>query len=262
MNLNLNVSLAELYTSNSQKARVMTEDWASRYAICPNCPSTLVLEKLPNNAPVADLQCSVCLAQYELKAKAGKIGQSISDGAYHTMLERLTASTNPHLIMMRYKSSPEWQVQDLFVVPNFLFVPKIIQPRKPLSLSAKRAGWQGCNILLGAVPDVGRVSLLIDKQPVAVDRVRNQWQKARELFAHADQIDSKTWLLAILRCLDCLKYNFSLANVYAFENKLQIDFPKNKHIRAKIRQQLQILRDLGYIRFLGNGKYERLTLIN
>ena len=163
MNLNLNVSLAELYNNNSQKARVMTEDWASRYVICPNCLPTPVLEKLPNNAPVADSQCSVCLAQYELKAKAGKIGPSVSDGAYRKMLERLAASTNPHLIVMRYKSGPEWQVQDLFIMPNFLFVPKIIQPRKPLSSSAKRAGWQGCNILLGAVPDVGRISLLLDK---------------------------------------------------------------------------------------------------
>jgi len=29
----------------------------------------------------------------------------------------------------------------------------------------------------------------------------------------------------------------------------------NRHVRAKIRQQLQILRDLGSLHFLGRGRY-------
>jgi type II restriction enzyme len=31
--------------------------------------------------------------------------------------------------------------------------------------------------------------------------------------------------------------------------------PKNRHIHDKIRQQLQILRDMKLIRFLGGGEY-------
>ncbi len=29
----------------------------------------------------------------------------------------------------------------------------------------------------------------------------------------------------------------------------------NRHVRDKIRQQLQILRDLGFVEFLGSGRY-------
>jgi type II restriction enzyme len=31
--------------------------------------------------------------------------------------------------------------------------------------------------------------------------------------------------------------------------------PQNRNIEAKIRQQLQMLRDHGLIEFLGNGRY-------
>jgi len=32
--------------------------------------------------------------------------------------------------------------------------------------------------------------------------------------------------------------------------------PDNHHIKAKIRQQLQFLRDKGYLQFFGSGKYK------
>jgi hypothetical protein len=34
--------------------------------------------------------------------------------------------------------------------------------------------------------------------------------------------------------------------------------PANRHVRDKIRQQLQVLRDLGLIEFLGRGGYRSL----
>ena len=34
-------------------------------------------------------------------------------------------------------------------------------------------------------------------------------------------------------------------------------YPKNRNVRPKLRQQLQILRDLGLVEFLGNGFYRR-----
>ena len=51
------------------------------------------------------------------------------------------------------------------------------------------------------------------------------------------------------------KESFSLADVYNAENELVRLFPKNKNIKAKVRQQLQILRDKGWLSFLGNGRY-------
>jgi len=36
-------------------------------------------------------------------------------------------------------------------------------------------------------------------------------------------------------------------------------FPDNRHVREKLRQQMQRLRDLGLVLFLGGGRYERLA---
>ena len=41
---------------------------------------------------------------------------------------------------------------------------------------------------------------------------------------------------------------------------LQKRYPKNNNIEAKIRQQLQELRDLGLVKFEGNGVYKKLWI--
>ena len=48
---------------------------------------------------------------------------------------------------------------------------------------------------------------------------------------------------------------FSLADAYDQEDELQKLHPHNRNVRPKIRQQLQRLRDLGLIEFLGGGTY-------
>jgi len=44
-------------------------------------------------------------------------------------------------------------------------------------------------------------------------------------------------------------------DVYAYAAQLQELHPANRHVRDKIRQQLQVLRDLGFVEFLGGGRY-------
>jgi len=41
--------------------------------------------------------------------------------------------------------------------------------------------------------------------------------------------------------------------------KASEQYPDNKHVRAKLRQQLQQLRDLGLVDFMGDGTYRRLV---
>jgi type II restriction enzyme len=43
------------------------------------------------------------------------------------------------------------------------------------------------------------------------------------------------------------KPEFTNADVYAFERELEQLHPDNRHIRDKIRQQLQVLRDTGFL---------------
>ena len=73
------------------------------------------------------------------------------------------------------------------------------------------------------------------------------------------QVEKRGWTLDVLQVVQSLgKLEFTLADVYAHASALDKLHPKNAHVRDKIRQQLQVLRDLGLLTFLGEGHY-RLT---
>ena len=82
-----------------------------------------------------------------------------------------------------------------------------------------------------------------------------EWKKT--LFLREEkEVLQKGWLLDIMRSIEKLgKREFTLDDVYVFENELSKLHPKNKHIKDKIRQQLQVLRDKGYLDFVSRGYY-------
>jgi type II restriction enzyme len=51
------------------------------------------------------------------------------------------------------------------------------------------------------------------------------------------------------------KPEFTLQEMYAFEPQLKALHPTNQNVRPKIRQQLQMLRDVGLVRFGARGNY-------
>ena len=143
MELSFDTKLATNYTSASQKARVLTEHWVDNSIFCPSC-GQMSIDKYPNNQPVADFYCSNCREEYELKSKHSAIGTKIVDGAYRTMLERLSSSNNPNFFLLKYDLE-NLEVSDFLVISKHFFIPEIIEERKPLSTTARRAGWVGCN---------------------------------------------------------------------------------------------------------------------
>lgn len=70
------------------------------------------------------------------------------------------------------------------------------------------------------------------------------------------------WTLDVMRVVRQLnRTEFATADVYAFVPTLAALHPQNNNIEAKIRQQLQVLRDLGLLEFTSKGHY-RLILDN
>ena len=253
MQLKFEEKIATQYKSMSQKIRVLTETWVSKEVYCPNCGRGH-LGKYLNNKPVADFFCDKCNEDYELKSKGNGLGLKVVDGAYQTMINRLQDVNNPNFFMLNYDSN-SYQVFNFFVIPKHFFVPGIIEKRKPLSADARRAGWVGCNILLNRIPESGRIFFIKDKQIEPKERVCAIWQKT--LFLRQEKkIKSRGWILDVMHCIDSLgKKEFTLTEMYNFEEGLKCKYPGNKHIKDKIRQQLQFLRDKGYLEFLGRGKY-------
>ena len=76
------------------------------------------------------------------------------------------------------------------------------------------------------------------------------------LFLRKSKGELRGWLLDVLKCIELLnKKEFALNEVYSFEKYLKTKHPKNNNIQAKIRQQLQMLRDYGYLAFTKRGQY-------
>lgn len=254
INFNLNQDLAVGYRSNSQKIRVMSESWVAYNIFCPICGNAHI-SNLPNNMPVSDFKCDVCGAIYELKSKKGRIGNKIVAGAYATMMERITSENSPDLFLMEY--SDDLQVLNLVLVPRYFFVPAIIEKRKPLSETAHRAGWTGCNILYSEIPEQGKITIIKDQILADQQLVMEKYAKAKEL--KTGSLESRGWLLDVLSCVNAIPTtDFSLQEMYQYKDILQAKHKDNHNIEAKIRQKLQILRKKGFIQFLGRGQYRKI----
>ncbi len=220
---------------------------------CPNC-GNLDIAKYRNNKPVADFFCSSCNEDYELKSKKDKMGKKIVDGAYNTMVERLRESHTPNLFLLNY-DLPTWQVVDFLVIPKHFFVEDIIEKRKALAQTAHRSGWVGCNILLQNIPLTGKIFIIKNKTVELKDKVRAEWKKTLFLREEKD-LGAKGWLLDVMLSVERInRKEFSLEDVYRFEDYLSQKHPDNHHVKDKIRQQLQFLRNKGYLEFVGRGRY-------
>ncbi len=205
---------------------------------------------------MADMMCPNCGEVFELKSKKGRIGKKVADGAYSTMIDRISCTKNPELLLLQYSS--EYSVTDLTLIPKFFFVPRIIEKRPPLSSSAKRAGWVGCNILFSEIPDQGKITIIKNGAFCEKERVIAQYSRAQRL--RMENLDARGWLFDVLSCINQIPTRvFSLKEAYAFSEYLRALHPENHNVEAKIRQQLQLLRDRGLLAFLGNGVYEKIV---
>jgi type II restriction enzyme len=172
------------------------------------------------------------------------------------MIERITSNQNPNFFFLTYTKN--WSVNNFLIIPKQFFTPEIIIKRKPLSETAKRAGWIGCNIDISKVTNAGKVFIVKNSKTLDRDIVKNSFSKT--LFLRGKSKDSKGWILDVMKCIDSIqKEIFSLDDVYKFELKLKSKYPNNNFIKDKIRQQLQLLRDKGIIEFKGRGNYKKVT---
>lgn len=98
------------------------------------------------------------------------------DGAFSTKCERLAANNNPNLFLLNYDFK-HLSVTNFFVVPKHFFVREIIQERKPLAATARRAGWIGSHILLNRIPESGKIFIVRSGQPEPKDAVLAKWNR-------------------------------------------------------------------------------------
>jgi type II restriction enzyme len=234
----------------------MTEHWVNHSIFCPNCGNPL--RRFNNNEPVADFYCEHCWEEYELKSKHGVVGKRVVDGAYDTMIERLKSDNNPNFFFLSYNKST-LAIRNFLAIPKYFFVPGIIERRKALSVTARRAGWVGCNIVMNDIPEFGKIFYIQNGVVKSRNEVLDKWSKT-EFVKSTHDLDAKGWILDVPLCVERIKkQEFTLDEMYAFEGYLQAKHPLNNNVKPKIRQQLQFLRNKGLIEFVGRGQYRLIA---
>ena len=243
-------ALAAAYQSGSQRARVVTESWGESNLYCPNCSSPK-LARLRNNTKASDYSCPACGFWYQLKGQKSPIRSSIADGAFEAMMNAIRNDETPNFYFMHYDLAT-WSIKNLLLIPSFAFPPSAIIKRNPLSVTARRAGWIGCNIALHRIPIEARIAIVTESSVAPASEVREKFQRVKPLSEIS--VKQRGWTLDVLNAIRRLgKTEFTTADAYAFTRELEKLHPDNRHIKDKIRQQLQVLRDAGLLLHVERG---------
>jgi type II restriction enzyme len=150
----LDFSIAAPFVSSAQVARLALETWASFNLYCLDCESD-ALDRLPNNTPVADFKCYVCDRSYQLKAQDGRFGVRIPGVAINPRFDYIRRGEMPEHILVEFDKQLN-TVVFVDAIPGRLIPEDRVVPQKPLSQTARRAGWQGCSIVISALGADGR----------------------------------------------------------------------------------------------------------
>ena len=254
MNLSMHQkSVFQSYKSNSQIARVLTESWFSSEMYCPCCLNSRLLN-YPNNQKASDFLCGRCRNDFQLKSSRRPFSKKVLDGEYNTMVRVIQKGNPPSLFLLQ--RSAEWIVESLDMIPKFFFTLSILEKRKSLSEHARRSGWTGCSFLLNRLPKEGKIPIIQNERVQEKEKVNKIWRKM--VFLANKKPEFRGWTSDVLKIVQELGGEFKLTDVYKHGKYFKELHPENNNVRAKIRQQLQILRDNRMIKFGKKGFYEVL----
>jgi type II restriction enzyme len=247
-------AIGSRYTSAAQKSRVISEAWFGSNLYCLSCDQDKLTASAVNNR-ATDFVCPSCFQAYELKACQKRPKTRLVDGDYRALLGRISEGSTPALMVL--ERDENWLITGLTAIHHLFITADVVEARRPLSVFARRAGWTGCNIRLDLIAPDAQVEVITRGKENNPRFVRTAFQR----FNSLNQVEPKSrgWTTLTLKLIRDLKEPcFSLDRLYQREDFLAAHYPGNRNIRAKIRQQLQVLRDLGFVSFEGKGRYRLL----
>jgi type II restriction enzyme len=131
--------------TSKQKLGDFGEAFVAKKVNCPSCKrNTKTLRLLPTNFKCADLICDFCGYLAQVKSVTVKnvdeLPHEILGAAWGPQKERMDSGIFfPLYIVARDQKANI----GLYYLPRDLQTIEMFKPRKPLSVTAKRAGWQG-----------------------------------------------------------------------------------------------------------------------
>ncbi len=153
--------LSDIVTTAKQALGEWGEIQVSKKCSCPKCKNSKTLKKLPPNFKCVDVICDFCGFLGQVKTKTvkdiDKIPKTILGAAWGPQKERMDAGIYfPLFIVLK-----DGRRSSIFYLPVDYQDREIFVPRKPLSSTAKRAGWQGYYFDLANLIEEGMIRRLI-----------------------------------------------------------------------------------------------------
>lgn len=157
METQLESALGQLPTrwkSESRKYGEACELWLAANYYCPFCGGQLT--KGPTNAQAVDHQCSneSCLEYFQIKAtsksfktRSGRVrclGASLR--ATLASIDPITDRMTWNLVLLEYDRTTN-RIKKLGLIRKCNISRENVRERNPLRPTARRAGWQGCNLM-------------------------------------------------------------------------------------------------------------------
>lgn len=123
-----------------------------KHCICPRCKRSNTLKRLPTNFKCADLICDFCGYLAQVKASTVRhlrqLPTRVLGAAWGPQQERMKA----HIYFPLFLVLKAPDAYAIYYLPTDFQTEAMFVPRKPLSSTAKRAGWCGFLYNLAAVP--------------------------------------------------------------------------------------------------------------
>jgi type II restriction enzyme len=235
-------------------SRGAVESWAGQNLYCPNCTSAKL--DLQNDG---ELSCPRCHLLFTVKGQKTRLEKSVADGAYDATMRALRSDGGPGLYFVHYDDA-SWTVRNVLLVPHFALPPSAI---------IKRAGSAGCRFALDRVPLDARIAIVTtikssksgDTECIMISRpeeVRERFHRLKPLAdIPAKQRALTLDVLNLVRTLAAAKPKkknpksppgtFTNENVYARESEFRKRHPDVSKIHEKIRRQLLVLKDCGFL---------------
>jgi len=130
--------------TTKQELGKLGEELVCRHSSCPRCKRPKTLKRLPTNFRCADIVCDFCgyLAQVKAMRSADldSVPNTVLGAAWQPQKERMDSGIYfpLFLVLVSLKGS-----HACYYLSADLQSPEIYKPRKPLSATARRSGWQG-----------------------------------------------------------------------------------------------------------------------
>ena len=151
--------LSQLFTDNCKRIKE-ERNWTNASRIvgeaiedcvctmaCPVC-SEKSLIKYTANQKSKDIKCEKCNCQIQVKGhKSTKKKQKIlklTGAEYKTTCLSIKENNVHYLVVLYSVKGDKYTVDDVLFIDRLDINETCIIPRKPLSVTARRAGWQGC----------------------------------------------------------------------------------------------------------------------